>query len=145
MVDPTPLLDSLLAHVQAKIGHPINNGPLQRQLIKPDAAEFAVTAITPGAEVASGGTHAQWLVEGYFALHVAPATTPAALVLRATGVLRALNTWWKDPVPQNEPGLLDWTVDPANLFANPLTNSAGGTSVLTVEVGFTLLLDLEVA
>ncbi|WP_407572136.1 hypothetical protein [Deinococcus altitudinis] len=144
MVDPTVLIDSLYQHLQTRKSRPINNGPLQRQAVKPGAAEFALTAILDGPDSASGGTRMTWSVEGYIAVHHAADTLPTRLLLDAVQTASALNSWWHEPAPQNEPGLLSWTVNPSNMFVNPFTNSSGGTGVLTLETGFTLLLELEV-
>ena len=144
MTDPSELLHSLYSFVQEAVFEPITERPLQRQEIKPGVGEFAVTAVRDGPATASGGTHMVWFVEGYFATHHAPVTSPADLLLAAVKMASAMNRWWNEPVPQHEVGLITWTVDPSNMYVNPLTNSAGGTGVLTVETGFTLLLDLEV-
>lgn len=144
MVDPTELITSLYEHVKARLGQGINNGPLRSNAVRPDTAEFAITAVRDGPATASGGTHMAVYVEGYFATHHALDTLPAALLVAAVRMARAMNTWWKEPVPQEEPGLLTWSVEPSNMFVNVNTNSAGGTSVMTVETGYTMLLDLEV-
>ena len=145
MVDPSALIESLHAHVQTRLAFPVKNGAMFRQEIKPGTAEFAITATRDGPPTASGGTHIAVYVEGYFVTHHAPDTRPAALLLAAIRTNSACQSWWRAPVPQSELGLLSWEVDPANIFVNPLTNSPNGTSVVSVETGFTLLLDLEVA
>jgi hypothetical protein len=144
VVDPTPLITSLYRHVTGRLALPVKNGPLQRQEIRPGQGEFAITNVRDGPQTASGGTRLALYAEGYFATHHPPDTTPTALLLAAVRAYAACSTWWQDPVAQGEAGLLSWTVDAANIFVNPLTNASGGTNVLTVETGFSLLLDLEV-
>lgn len=145
MTDPTEVINSLHAHVQARLGIAINNGPLHSSQVRPGAADFAITAVREGPGTASGGTRMSSYVDGYFATHHSPATLPAALVAIAANTARAMNTWWGQPIPQAEPGLLSWNVDAGNMFLNSLINSPGGPAVLTVETGFTLLLELEVS
>ena len=145
MVDPSALITSLYTHIQTRLAVQVKNGAMFRQEIRPGAAEFAITATRNGPPNTSGGTRMTWFVEGYVVTHHAPDTLPTALLLAALRAASACESWWRTPVPQTEPGLLSWEVDAANIFVNPLTNSASGTSVVTVETGFTLLLDLEVA
>ncbi|WP_034340135.1 hypothetical protein [Deinococcus misasensis] len=143
MIDPTPLIDLLHQHLQTQIGQAITPRALEQRELRAGTAEFEVVGLGEGVDVGAGNTITGESIAGYVAFHMALNSTYGQRLALAVTINRALESFWNNPALEPYHSvLLDFKVDRAKIFQNPLVNTQSGP-LYTITADWTMTVWLE--
>lgn len=144
MVDPAEIIDDLVMYLTQRLGRTVFNGALGPALVKPGAAELAITAMDASGSP-DGTPRLTWQLEGYVALHHNPNATSAAEAVReGLRLTNALHRWAATDYAQGLEPLGNFSYGEVDIRLNSFTLGAERPVVLSVVSALNLQLTLEV-